>query len=629
VRHTSGIGRSIGVFQWPVRSAEEVQGIDPDPELGWIRRLWPILRQHRRSVSWSLAAAVAAVGSQTAIPAITKTAIDGALVDGSRSITPFVVALVALALGRSLFAYSYRYGLYSLAYRIDFDLRVLIYDHLTKLGFGYFDRTPSGQIISRANSDIKAIQIYMALAPLFATTIVGFVSSLVVMIVISVPLTLVAMAALPGVYLAGIALRNRIFPLSWIVQARTADMVTVVDESITGTRMVRSFAAEDARVDALALTARRVRWANVTQADARARWGPLVENLPRLGLAAVLVVGGWLAIEGRATIGDIVAFNSYLVVMQIPFRLVGFFLQLGQRARASAGRIFEILDERSDITEVDHAPELATGGGMVEFEHVSFGYGDGPTVLRDFSLRIEAGQTVAVVGSTGGGKSTITRLLPRFYDVRDGAIRLDGTDIREVSLTSLRRAVGIVTDEPFLFSVSIRDNIAYGRPDADHADVLAAARAACVTDFVDDLADGFDTVVGERGYTLSGGQRQRVAIARTLLMNPPVLVLDDATSAIDVGVEDRIHSALAGLLANRTTLIVAHRLSTIALADRVVLLDHGQIVADGTHQDLLANEPRYRAVLATADGSTPSVGDDTRAPATASTSGSVTSGPTG
>jgi len=563
----------------------------------------PVLRRHRRTLVVSLGTAVFAIAAQTAIPVIIKTAIDDVLTENNGSITPFVLALVALALGRGLFAYSYRYGLYGLAYRIDFDLRTLMYQHLTRLSFSYYDHTQAGQIISRANSDIKAVQLYLALAPLFATSIVGFLLSIVVMVWISVPLTLVAVAAMPGVYLAGMALRNRIFPLSWVIQARNAELVTIVDESITGTRVVKSFSAEPQQILSLAKVARRLRWANIVQADARAKWGPLVENLPRLGLAAVLVFGGWLVTRGDATIGDIVAFNSYIVVMQIPFRLLGFFLLLGQRARASAGRIFEILDEQPDIVDAVDARPLAappTGqpGSAIRFEGVSFGYGTGPSVLRDFDLIMEPGETVALVGRTGCGKSTVARVLPRFYDVRAGSVTIDGTDIRHATLISLRSAVGVMLDDPFLFSTTIAANIAYARPNADIVDIMAAAQAAQATEFIEKLPDGYDTVIGERGYTLSGGQRQRIAIARTLLADPRVLVLDDATSAIDVGVEDKIHRSFRQMLGTRTTLIIAHRLSTIALADRVALMEHGRVVATGTHSELLATVPLYSEILA-------------------------------
>ncbi|NUT02115.1 MAG: ABC transporter ATP-binding protein, partial [Hamadaea sp.] len=355
-------------------------------------------------------------------------------------------------------------------------------------------------------------------------------------------------------------------------------------------------AAEPRQVQALADAADRVRWAYRRDALIRSRWAPTLESLPRLGLALVLLVGGWMVIDGQTTIGTIVAFNSYVLMLQPPFRMLGMMIMLGQRAAASAQRIYEILDTESEIVEADR-PVEARLRGELEFRGVGFAYADGTVAVEDLNLRVAPGETVALVGRTGSGKSTLGRLLARYYDAVSGTVLIDGRDVREYSLAELRRQVGIVPEEPFLFSATIRDNIAFGRPDAADEDVIAAARAAGADEFIEQLPEAYATVVGERGYTLSGGQRQRVAIARALLMNPPVLVLDDATSAVDVSVEQRIHTALRDLMVGRTTLIVAHRLSTIGLADRVLLVEDGRIVADGTHRELL-DDPRYAAVLA-------------------------------
>jgi ATP-binding cassette subfamily B protein len=332
--------------------------------------------------------------------------------------------------------------------------------------------------------------------------------------------------------------------------------------------------------------------------DARARYAPLMENLPRLGMAMTLLYGGYLAIDGEVTVGTIITFSSYVLLLQAPFRMLGFFMIMSQRAAASAGRIFEILDTPVEITDRPGAVDLTSPRGDVRFDDVRFSYGAGPPVLDGFDLHVEPGETVAIVGPTGSGKSTIARLLLRFYDVDAGAVRIDGHDVRDLTLASLRHHVGMVSDEPFLFSCSIRENIAYARPDATDEEVVEAAKAANAHGFITELAEGYDTVIGERGYTLSGGQRQRIAIARTLLADPAVLVLDDATSAVDVRVEAEIHEALERLSADRTTLIIAHRLSTIALADRVALISGGRVLALDTHQRLLADEPRYREVLA-------------------------------
>ena len=346
-----------------------------------------------------------------------------------------------------------------------------------------------------------------------------------------------------------------------------------------------------------------MQWGYIRDADLRARWTPAMQNLPQVGLALVLLFGGYMVIHGTLQVGAILAFNAYLLMLQAPFMMLGMIIMMGQRAAASADRIYEILDEQATIVDRPGAVDLVECRGDVAFDHVDFSYGgvDGTSVLSGFDLHLRPGETVALVGRTGAGKSTVARLLTRFYDVTGGAVRIDGHDTRDLTLASLRAQVGVVLDEPFLFSVSVRDNIAYGRPDADLTDVEAAARAAGAHDFIVELADGYDTVVGERGYTLSGGQRQRIAIARTLLVNPPILILDDATSAIDVQVEQQIHGALRTLMEGRTTLIIAHRLSTISLSDRVVLLDGGTVVADGTHSELMASTPLYAEVLAQAE----------------------------
>jgi ATP-binding cassette subfamily B protein len=436
------------------------------------------------------------------------------------------------------------------------------------------------------------------------------------MLSISVPLAFVAMASMPFIYLVGVRMRQSLFPVSWIIQSRLAEVATVVDENVNGVRVVRSFAAEQQQLRQLGTAADRVQWGYIKDADLRARFTPLVQNLSQVGLVLVLLVGGWMVIHDHLPVASIVSFNLYLVMMQAPFMMLGMLIMMGQRASASAGRIYEILDEQPTIVDRPGAVDLVNSEGDVHFDDVSFAYaadsllskaiepGDGEDkrrqILSHLNLHLRPGETVAMVGRTGSGKSTVARVLARFYDATGGSVRVDGHDVRDLTLTSLRGNIGVVLDEPFLFSVSIRDNIAYGRPDATMEEVEAAAVAAGADGFINRLADGYKTVVGERGYTLSGGQRQRIAIARALLVNPPILILDDATSAIDVKVEQGIHSSLRVLMEGRTTLIIAHRLSTISLADRVVLLDGGRIVADGTHAELLASTPLYSEVLAQA-----------------------------
>jgi ATP-binding cassette subfamily B protein len=569
--------------------------IDPDPELGWMRRLFPLVKARRGLFTIAVLTGVVALVSQVAVPAVLRLGIDAAT-DG-RKLRNYVIALVILAVVRVVFGALYRFGLFKAAYHVETDMRNLLYEKLTSLQFTFYDRTQSGQVISRANSDVRAIQLLLSFGPLVLMSGLTFVLAFGFMLRISVPLTLVALCPMPFVYWFGIRLRRQVFPLSWVVQARMADMATVVDENLNGIRVVQSYAAEEGQLLDLARKATSLKWASVATANSRARWNPLIEALPRVGSAIVLLYGGVLAIDGKVSIGTLVAFNAYVIMMQTPFRMAGFLLIQQQRASASAQRIFEILDEEPTIGDRPDAIELRDPIGRIELNDVRFGYRDYP-VLEHLSLRIEAGETVAIVGRTGSGKSTIARLLPRFYDVDSGSVMIDGVDVRDYSVASLRHHIGLVLDEPFLFSVSLADNIAYGRPAASRDDIIDAARSAQAHDFITALPHGYDTVVGERGYTLSGGQRQRIAIARTLLVNPKILVLDDATSAIDVATEVAIHHALESRLEGRTTIVIAHRLSTIALADRVLLVEGGHIMADGTHQHLLATVPLYGEVLA-------------------------------
>jgi len=609
---------------------------------------------HRVLFFGSIALALVANLAQVALPAVVRATIDRALVGGAAAtdaaaidrpgLWGFVILLLVLGGIRALLTMAYRYGLYRTAFEIDTDLRTMLYEHLSTLSFSFYDRTHSGQVISRANSDIRSVQMFLTFAPLISMTSVMFVVALIYMLSIHVWLTLVAVLPLPGVYLLGKRLRDQVFPLSWIVQARVADVSTIVDENINGVRVVRSFAAERQQIIELAKAATRLRWAGVRTVDARARHNPIIENLPRIGMLGVLVYGGWLVIEGEVTEGTLFAFTAYVTMLQAPFRTLGLFLMLGQRARASAARIYEIFDTEPEIVDAPDAIELDGVSGRITFDNVSFGYrstaapagesdGDGEgtevgpgagagqtatPILDGFDLEIEPGETVALVGRTGSGKSTVAKLLARFYDVDGGAIRIDGHDVRDVTQLSLRRAVGVVADEPFLFSVSLADNIAYGDPMAERDEIVAAASLAKADGFVSGLPGGYDEVVGERGYTLSGGQRQRVALARTAMVEPPIMVLDDATSALDVHVEEAILAGLAapsrpidgngngdaGHGGRRTTILIAHRLSTIAAADRVVLLEGGRVRASGRHGELMATEPAYAEVLANLDDGT-------------------------
>ncbi len=578
-----------------------------------MRRLLPIAKSHKKSLYIGLITGVIALVLNVAVPAMARNAIDAALEADRESLTTWAIVLISVGVGRFIFGSLYRYSLFQLAWGVETDLRTLLYSHLTKLSFSYFDRTQSGEVISRANSDIRSIQVLLAFGPLIGMTIISFVLAFGYMMTLHVPLTLVSLITLPGVYFFGQKLRRVVFPLTWVSQARLAELATIVDENVNGIRVVKSFAAEKHQVGLLQRAAEHIKWVNVEAIRARAKYNPVIESLPRVGMALVLLYGGHLAIEGSVSIGTLFAFNAYVIMLQAPFRMFGFLLLQTQRASASAQRIFEVIDEEPTVVNSENATHLVDVQGSIVFEDVYFTYPskrepcedtesrETDEVLSGFNLTISPGETVAIVGRTGSGKSTIGRLLNRFYDPTSGKILVDGKDIRDVTLDSLRHQIGIVFDEPFLFSSSIAENIAYSDPDASLEEISSAAEASEASDFIQELSEGYGTVVGERGYTLSGGQRQRISLARTLLEKTPILVLDDATSAIDVEIEAKIHDALTRHLSGRTTILIAQRVSTISLADRVVLVEDGVVVADGTHSDLMANDHRYVSILAEAE----------------------------
>ncbi|MAR80083.1 MAG: ABC transporter ATP-binding protein [Acidimicrobiaceae bacterium] len=578
-----------------------------------MRRLLPIAKSHKKSLYIGLLTGVIALVLNVAVPAMARNAIDAALEADREALTTWAIILISIGVGRFVFGALYRYSLFQLAWGVETDLRTLLYSHLTKLSFSYFDRTQSGEVISRANSDIRSIQVLLAFGPLIGMTIISFILAFGYMMTLHVPLTLVSLITLPGVYFFGQKLRRVVFPLTWVSQARLAELATIVDENVNGIRVVKSFAAEKQQVGLLQRAAEHIKWVNVEAIRARAKYNPIIESLPRVGMALVLLYGGHLAIEGTVSIGTLFAFNAYVIMLQAPFRMFGFLLLQTQRASASAQRIFEVIDAEPTVVDSENATHLLDVEGSIVFENVHFTYpskreesGPGASsqideVLSGFNLTIRPGETVAIVGRTGSGKSTIGRLLNRFYDPTSGKILVDGNDIRDVTLDSLRHQIGIVFDEPFLFSSSVAENIAYSNPNASLEEIASAAKAAEASGFIQELSEGYETVVGERGYTLSGGQRQRIALARTLLEKTPILVLDDATSAIDVEIEAKIHDALAKHLSGRTTVLIAQRVSTISLADRVVLIENGVVVADGTHSELMANDQRYVSILAEAE----------------------------
>ncbi|MEE9280265.1 MAG: ABC transporter ATP-binding protein [Myxococcota bacterium] len=575
--------------------------IHPDPSKGWFRRLLPLLLAYKGLIAIILPASLLGAATGVAIPWYVARALDLALDKQETPLAPYLWGIAGLAVATGLLGALQMYTMRKLVQSLEYEMRALIYQHLTRLSFSFYDRTQTGQLISRANSDIRATLMFLGMLPMLGMAVLTFFIALGLMVYVHLTLALLAVLTLPGVYFVSARMRSDLFPISWLIQARMADLATIVEENVTGARVVKSFAGEANQIALLSQAAERLRRVNILQVDIRARLAPVLENLPRVGRALVLIYGGWLAIGGAIPVAILLLFNSYIVRLQAPFRLLAFVLIMAQRAAASAVRVFELLDQKPEIVNRPGAVDWKEPRGDVEFRNVTFGYAGSRPVLEGLDLQLRPGETVALVGRTGCGKSTVARLLPRFYDVRDGQVLVDGRDLREYSVESLRQHIGLVLDEPFLFSETIRDNIAYGRPGASLSEVVEAAQVAGAHRFIEGLSEGYDTVVGERGYTLSGGQRQRIAIARTVLVNPKVLILDDATSAIDVQLEQEIHSALRQLMKGRTTLIVAHRLSTIRLADRVALLDGGKVAATGTHEQLMLEVPEYAEILRRAE----------------------------
>ena len=592
------------VFYEPVniepRFSDPKSTIDPDKTKNWFWRVLPILMSNKWPLLGGLFLMVFTMILGVSIPALMGMLVDSiepAIINSDPKIFfQLIILIVFLSVIRLIGGTIGSYQIGKASNQLEADLRSVIYNHFFTLSFSFFDKTQTGQLISRANSDIKTIQMFLMIAPMLMTSLLSFVFAAIYMLSVHVFLALSSMIAIPLVFALSVKLRQLTFPLSWLTQARQADVAVIVDENINGQRIIKSFAQELMQVNLLAKAAKKLQWVQVRSVDVSAFYNPLIENLSVLGSVFVWVYGGWLVIEGELALGSLVAFNMYLMMIQMPFRFLGWMLMLEQRAKASAGRIFEILDEKSELLQDKDQVNIKHMKGHISFKNVSFSYAD-ELILKDLSFDIEPNETVAIVGQTGSGKSTIIRLLSRFYDCDEGGIEIDGINIQDLSIKNLHHHIAQVLDEPFLFSVSIKDNIAYGKPDATDEEVIQAAKAAEAHEFIQETSDGYDTVVGERGYTLSGGQRQRLGIARALLVNPSILVLDDATSAIDVNIESKIHESLTRLLNKRTTILIAHRLSTINLADRVIVLDEGKVIASGKHEELLNSVSRYSEIL--------------------------------
>jgi ABC-type multidrug transport system fused ATPase/permease subunit len=561
-------------------------------------RLLGFLRPYRLSLIVSIVLAVGSQGAQIALIWITKHIIDGALRPHDRhKLWIFVGVIVALGLARAVLMAARRLISGRQALAVEMDMRQGLYAHLVRLSFGFYDRHQTGQLMSRATVDLQGVRFFLGYGLIFFfQNVLTVVSVTAVLFVFEWKLALIALAITPVLVVLAYRYSHVAHPTLREVQQKLADVATVAEENIVGVHVVKSFAQEPQESAKFHARSEDVFQQTLRANRQRALYVPLISWVPLLAQGAVLLVGARMVTSGELSVGGFVAFNLYLGMLVTPLRSLGMWIGQAQRATASGERIFQVMDEPEEIAERDDAVELPPGGGDLRFEHVRFEYLEGRPVLDDVTIDVPAGRTIALIGQTGSGKTTLTSLVPRFYDVTSGRVLVDGTDVRDVSLTSLRRAIGVISQDPFLFSATVRENITFGAPDLDEAEVERIARLAQAHEFVAQLPNGYDTVIGERGITLSGGQRQRLAIARALAVDPRILILDDATASVDATTEAKIRVGLREAMRNRTTLIIAHRLSTIALADEIVVLDQGRIAARGEHEELLETSTVYRDI---------------------------------
>jgi ABC-type multidrug transport system fused ATPase/permease subunit len=544
---------------------------------------------------------VLAIGSQAAavvIAFLTGDALEHAISSEiTRTLWLIAVAILVTGLARGLFMMGRRLIAGRQALAIEYDMRNALYAKLLRLSFGFYDRHQTGQLMSRATVDLQAVRFFLGYGLIFffqhVMTIIGVTA---VMFIANWRLALAATAVTPLIVILAYRYSSVSHPILRDVQQKMADVATVAEENIVGVHVVKSFAQERTEGHKFGRRSEDVFDRAVEANRQRAIYVPLLSFLPLVAQAAVLLIGGRMVANGTLGFGEFLTFNFLVVMLVMPLRMLGMWIGQMQRATASGERIFEIIDEPEEVTETPDATELPLGEGRVRFEHVSFEYGPGRPVLKDVDLELEPGRTVALIGHTGSGKTTLVSLVPRFYDVTTGRVLVDGADVRDVKLASLRRAIGIVAQDPFLFSATVKENIAFGAHDATHEDIEHAARLAQAHEFIEQLPDGYDTVIGERGITLSGGQRQRLAIARAIVMDPRILILDDATASVDATTEARIRLGLRQAMKGRTTIIIAHRLSTISLADELIVLDDGRVCGRGTDEELLRTNRVFREI---------------------------------
>ncbi|MEU4498725.1 ABC transporter ATP-binding protein [Streptomyces sp. NPDC023998] len=569
-------------------------------EQSWARRLSGYAWRYRRNVLLALGSSLAGMAVMALVPLITKVVIDDVIGDRTRSLAVWTGLLMVAAVVVYVLTYIRRYYGGRLALDVQHDLRTEMYGTITRLDGRRQDELSTGQVVGRATSDLQLIQGLLFMLPMTIGNVLLFLISLVIMAWLSLPLTLIAVAVAPALWYIAKRSRTRLHPATWYAQSQAAAVAGVVDGAVSGVRVVKGFGQEDQETGKLREVSRKLFAGRLRTVRLNSRYTPALQAVPALGQVAMLALGGWLATRGQITLGTFVAFSTYLAQLVGPVRMLAVVLTVGQQARAGVERVLELID--TEPTMKDGTKELpADAPATVEFDDVTFGYDEERPVLDGFSLEIRPGETVAVVGSSGSGKSTVSLLLPRFYDVTHGAVLVGGHDVRELTLDSLRAAIGLVPEDSFLFSDTVRANIAYGKPDATQEEIDTAARAAQADRFIDELPEGYDTKVGEHGLTLSGGQRQRIALARAILTDPRLLLLDDATSAVDARVEHEIHEALRSVMAGRTTLLIAHRRSTLGLADRIAVLDGGRLADIGTHEELTRRSALYRRLLTDPD----------------------------
>lgn len=550
---------------------------------------------------------------KVAVPLLVKVAIDQGIDpggDGSKpgdlhTIVRWAILIVVAGVVSAVFTGTRRYWAFKEARWSEASLRHRMFAHLQALHFAYHDEQQTGQLMSRANTDLQQVVNFVVMIPLTVANFATVITAAVIMFNINVVLTLLAIGSLPAINVLAKMFSSRLHPVALGVQQESAELAAVVEEAVSGVRVVKGFGAEPVLAKRLRDEASDLWDVSMKAARIRALFQPLLDLLPNIGLVLVLAYGGHQVIDGHLTLGSLVAFSAYVSMIVWPLRMLGSIVAQAQSAAASSQRVHEVLSASPEVLDPQHpvALPVTEGGprGRITFENVRFSYSGGEPVLDGFTLEVPAGQSVALVGATGSGKSTVAKLIPRFYDPQQGRVLIDGVDVAAAKVHEVRRAVGIVFEETFLFSDSIAANIAFAEPNAPAERIRWAARLAGADEFIDSLPEGYGTEIGERGFSLSGGQRQRIAIARAILADPRVLILDDATSAVDPSKEHEIRDALGEVMAGRTTIVIAHRPATIALADRVVLVADGRVVASGTHTELLSTEPRYQHVLAAAN----------------------------